>query len=155
MAKLIKNNFNGNLVRELAALLEETGLSEIEYGEDGMKIRVAKNTTLAATSYPSHTVSSSPPSPVIAESTTSNKVPVDHPGTIKAPMVGVAFTSPEPGAQAFIQVGDKVKNGQTLFLIEAMKVFNPITASQAGKVTHIFITNEMPVEFGEPLAIIE
>ena len=81
--------------------------------------------------------------------------PSNHPGAVNAPMVGVAYTSPEPGAAPFVQVGEEVKEGQTLFLIEAMKVFNPIIAARAGKVVRVFIENETPVEYGETLAIIE
>jgi len=149
MAK--KTDIDEDLIRTLAELLNETGLSEIEYGKDGLNIRVARNVSVAAVAPTA--------APVIAAATTA---PVDdtddlasHPGAVASPMVGVAYTSSDPDSPPFVKVGDQVSVGQTLVLIEAMKVFNPITAPKAGKVTRILIENGSPVEFGAPLIIIE
>ncbi len=137
-----------DLVRKLAKLLEETGLSEIEYGLGYLCIRVAKPAA------PQGHAAASAPAPSAPAAATDTR-PSNHPGAVNAPMVGVAYTSPEPGSPPFVQVGDEVKEGQTIFLIEAMKVFNPISAPKSGKVTRVFIDNETPVEYGETLAIIE
>jgi acetyl-CoA carboxylase biotin carboxyl carrier protein len=143
-----------DLVRKLATLLEETGLSEIEYGLGDLCIRVAKHAAPQV-----HAVASAPAAVALpaeaAPAAATDTRPSNHPGAVNAPMVGVAYTSPEPGSPPFVQVGDEVKEGQTIFLIEAMKVFNPISAPKSGKVTRVFIDNETPVEYGETLAIIE
>jgi acetyl-CoA carboxylase biotin carboxyl carrier protein len=155
MAKPPKTTIDEELVRKMADLLDETGLSEIEYGQDGLTIRVAKNLNVTQVSALPPTDAASPlAAPPSAEASVDAEMAV-HPGTIASPMVGVAFTSPDPTSPAFIQVGDEITKGQTLFLIEAMKVFNPILAPHAGRVTRVFIENETPVEYGEPLAIIE
>jgi acetyl-CoA carboxylase biotin carboxyl carrier protein len=154
MAKSPNTTIDEELVRKMAELLEETGLSEIEYGQDGLTIRVAKNVGVTQISAPPPTeAAASHVMPTVESSVDANVA--SHPGTIASPMVGVAFTSPDPTSPAFVQVGDEVTEGQTLFLIEAMKVFNPILAPHAGRVTRVFIENETPVEYGEPLAIIE
>ncbi|MDD9879108.1 MAG: acetyl-CoA carboxylase biotin carboxyl carrier protein subunit [Magnetovibrio sp.] len=155
MAKTPKSKIDEDLVRQLAALLDETGLSEIEYGQDGLSVRVAKHGA------PAPAVAAAPlpaaPAPAAAEAASGaeESALADHPGALTAPMVGVVYTAPDPDTPAFVQEGDEVKEGQTLFLIEAMKVFNPITAPRAGRVSRILVGNETPVEFGEPLAIIE
>jgi acetyl-CoA carboxylase biotin carboxyl carrier protein len=143
-------------VRALARLLEETGLTEIEVGGDGWGVRVVKNPTptvasaaVTAAPAPSTPTPTVPASPSVSESLTS------HPGVVKSPMVGIAYTSPEPSAPPFVKVGDTVAEGQTVLLIEAMKVFNPIKAPRAGKVTRVFVGNGTPVEYGEPLLLIE
>jgi len=154
MAKSPKPQIDEDLIRKLAELLDETGLTEIEYGSGDTKVRVAKNNmasvgTVVAqqpTAAPESQLTSATPEPAAA---------ADHPGTVTSPMVGVVYTSPDPSTPAFVKVGDEVSEGQTLLLIEAMKVFNPITAPSAGKVTKILISNGSPVEFGEPLIIIE
>lgn len=151
MAKPAKPTIDEDLVRKLAELLDETGLSEIEYGQDGLNVRVARQLSVSQ----GVVAPAAPP-----QSAAQSDAPVEpaappHPGTVAAPMVGVAYTAPEPGSPPFVQVGDEVKEGQTLFLIEAMKVFNPIASPRAGRVTRVFIENETPVEYGEPLAIIE
>ena len=157
MAKNSKPTIETDLVRELAGLLDETGLSEIEYGTDVLSIRVAKH---AAAS----TVSVAPAAAPVAGPIAAPKqdAPVadeasyaDHPGAVTSPMVGVVYTAPDPNSAPFVQVGDQVTKDQTLFLIEAMKVFNPIAAPKAGKVVLILVDSETPVEFGEPLAVIE
>lgn len=149
-----KLNIDGDAVRQLAKILIETDLSEIEYEYDGSKVRVARNVQAVAT----QTIA-----PMMTATTASlpgNQVDqhVDHskhPGAIKSPMVGTVYSAPEPGAAAFVRVGDTVSMGQTLLIIEAMKVMNPIKAPKAGKVTHIFFSDAQPVEYGEPLLIIE
>ena len=150
MANNPKMDINEKLVRKLASLMDETGLTEIEYGINGANIRVSKtsnNGISAPTTAPDDLV------PGFTKPVAS--AAVDHPGVVKSPMVGVAYTSSDPDNPAFIKVGDNVSEGQTLLLIEAMKVFNPILATNAGRVTQILITSGSPVEFGEPLVIIE
>jgi acetyl-CoA carboxylase biotin carboxyl carrier protein len=140
------------LIRELADLLNETGLSEIEIEKSGLKIRVAR--TLAIQS----TVAAAPATVAQAAAATAKAAASDpgkHPGVVKSPMVGTAYRSSEPGAPAFIEVGARVSQGDTLLIIEAMKTMNQIPAPHAGKVTQILIENGQPVEFGEPLVIIE
>jgi acetyl-CoA carboxylase biotin carboxyl carrier protein len=149
MAK--KTDIDESLVRTLAGLLEETGLSEIEYGKDGLNIRVAKNVTVAAApiAAPASVIATMQPVADAADDLSA------HPGAVTSPMVGVAYTSSDPDSPPFVKVGDQVSAGQTLLLIEAMKVFNPITAPKAGKVVRVLIENGDPVEFGAPLVIIE
>ena len=141
-----------DLVRELAGLLEETGLSEIEYGRDGWHIRVARGgVATVATAF-------APPSPTQgseAASAAEGTIDASHPGVVTSPMVGVVYTAPEDGAASFVKVGDQVSSGQTLLLIEAMKVFNPIIAPRDGRVGRILVNTGTPVEYGEPLLIIE
>ena len=139
-------------IRELAKLLEETGLSEIEIEEDGTRIRVA--TVGRAVAPVAAAPAPAAPAPV-AEAAPEPVSPDAHPGALKSPMVGTAFISPEPGADPFVRVGDQVSEGQTLLIIEAMKVMNPIPAAKSGKVIEILVTDSEPVEFGQPLMIIE
>lgn len=148
MSETPENEIDEDVVKQLTRLLEENGLTEIEYGRDGWHIRVARGEA------GSHQVSSGrtddptqAPSPAMAE--------IDHSNAITSPMVGVVFTGPDADAPPFVKAGDEVTEGQTLLLIEAMKVFNPITAPKAGKVTRILVTNGSPVEFGEPLIVLE
>lgn len=140
---------DGDLVRTLAALLEETGLSEIEYAVGDRRIRVARNTG------PTSVVSVATAAPAATSGTAGSGVLVEPAGAIKAPMVGIVHLSPQPGAPPFVQVGDTVRDGQTLFIVEAMKVMNQIPAPRAGRVTQILVTNGVPVEFGQILAVIE
>jgi acetyl-CoA carboxylase biotin carboxyl carrier protein len=138
------------LIRQLAELLNETGLSEIEIEKSGLKVRVARTLNVQSTfaAAPAHAAPAAAAAPAA-------KDPAKHPGVVKSPMVGTAYRSPEPGAPAFIEVGSQVAQGDTLFIIEAMKTMNQIPAPHAGKVTAVFIENGQPVEFGEPLVIIE
>jgi acetyl-CoA carboxylase biotin carboxyl carrier protein len=140
------------LIRELAELLNETGLSEIEIEKSGLKIRVARNVTIGAAVAAAPAVAGPTTAPAKAAASTD---PSKHPGVVKSPMVGTAYRSPEPGAPPFIEVGARVNQGDTLLIIEAMKTMNQIPAPHAGKVTTILIENGQPVEFGEPLVIIE
>ena len=158
MAKTPKSAIEADLVRTLANLLEETGLSEIEYGKDGLNIRVAKAKVAPRVTeeLAQEPIIKSPPAPTPAVTQEQDEFSfLNHPGLVKSPMVGVVYTAPEPGSKPFIKVGEQVVEGQTLFLIEAMKVFNPIKSPKTGKVTRILIEPEVPVEFDEPLAIIE
>lgn len=153
---------NRDLIRDLADLLDETRLSEIEIEQNGMRVRVAR----LATSTQVHTVaqSASPrPTPLsdpagVPDADASPGDPADwaaHPGVVTSPMVGTAYVAPEPGAAAFVKVGDEVSEGQTLMIVEAMKTMNPIPAPKGGRVTKILVSDAQPVEFGEPLMILE
>ena len=145
------------LVQELADILDKSGLAELEYETDAVAIRLSRVTgatpvVAAAPAVSAPATAASTPAPA-EPSAAAN--PADHKGAVTSPMVGTVYTAPEPGAAEFISEGDTVKAGQTLFIVEAMKVMNPITAPSAGKVTKIFVQNAQPIEFGEALAIIE
>ena len=142
------------LVRQLAGVLNDTGLTEIEYESGGMRIRVARTVQQTVMAAPA-TIAASPAGVAGAPAPAPSADPASHPGAVKAPMVGVAYLLPEPSAPPFIKVGDTVTEGQTLVLIEAMKTFNPVKAPRAGKIVQILIENGAPVEYGEPLVIIE
>jgi len=151
-----RGNSEQQLIRDLAALLVETGLSEIEIEKSGLKIRVARNLTVAATALPQQVATAPAAQPAATEP--AAEAPIDfanHPGCVKSPMVGTAYRAPEPGAAPFVEVGSRVTQGQTLMIIEAMKTMNHIPAPRAGTVTHILVENGQPVEYGEPLVIIE
>ena len=157
MANKSKRDIDEGLVRQLAKLLEETGLNEIEYGRDDWHIRVSGGTRQVSAAAPAPAAPAEPPPQPGGDAppTPTDNVDVDLSKAVTSPMLGVVFTSSEPNTPPFVKVGDTVSEGQTLLLIEAMKVFNPITAPKAGKVAQILITNGAPVEFGEPLLIIE
>jgi acetyl-CoA carboxylase biotin carboxyl carrier protein len=140
------------LIRELALLLDETSLTEIEIERAGLRVRVARNVSIAA-SVPANVQApaSAFPAPVPAAAPDIAK----HPGVVPSPMVGTAYWASEPGAKPFIEVGAKVSVGQTLLIIEAMKTMNQIPSPRAGTVTQILVEDGQPVEFGEPLVIIE
>jgi acetyl-CoA carboxylase biotin carboxyl carrier protein len=146
------------LIRELAALLEETGLSEIELEREGVRVRVARRIAIeapiAAAMSPVAAAAASKAQLADAPQTAVQD-PGKHPGCVKSPMVGTAYLAPEPTAPHFIEVGSRVAQGQTILIIEAMKTMNHIPAAKAGTVTAILVTNGQPVEFGEPLVIIE
>ena len=157
---------DSQVIKDLAELLNATGLTEIEIESGGIRIKVARSGSQATTAF----VPAPPPvetpvaEPAEAPATTGAAAPSEsapaedpatHPGAVKSPMVGTAYLSPEPGAAAFIKVGDTVSEGQTLLIVEAMKTMNPITAPRAGKITQIIVQNEQPVEFDQPLVIIE
>lgn len=137
------------LIRELAGLLDETRLTEIEIERAGLRVRVARTVSFAAA--PMGAVASSSASVQSAEATEPSK----HPGMVPSPMVGTVYWSPQPGAKPFIDVGSKVKAGDTLLIIEAMKTMNQIPSPRAGTVTQILIEDGQPVEYGEPLVVIE
>jgi acetyl-CoA carboxylase biotin carboxyl carrier protein len=143
------------LIRELALLLDETNLTEIEVERAGLRVRVARNISLAA-SVPTM-VAPAAPAPVAAAVAAPSATAdlAKHPGVVPSPMVGTAYWAPEPGAKPFIEIGTKVSAGQTLLIIEAMKTMNQIPSPRAGTVTQILVEDGQPVEFGEPLVIIE
>ncbi len=149
---MAKFEVNEELVRKLADLLEETGLNEIEYEVNNHRIRVAKNagmTTLAAPP-------AAAPAPCGPQAPAAAGGPEAIPaGAVTAPMVGTVYVASEPSAPPFVKVGDAVSEGQTLLIIEAMKVMNPLASPRAGTVKQIMISDGQPVEFGEPLLVIE
>jgi acetyl-CoA carboxylase biotin carboxyl carrier protein len=142
-----------DLIRELARLLDETGLTEIEFERDGQRVRVARQVQIAAAPMP-------PAMPMEAAvptlATNAGAIdPAKHPGVVTSPMVGTAYVGPEPGARPFVEVGSRVRAGDTLLIVEAMKTMNQIPSPRAGTVIQILIEDGQPVEFGEPLMIIE
>jgi acetyl-CoA carboxylase biotin carboxyl carrier protein len=139
------------LVRTLAALLDETGLSEIEYAVGERRIRIARNSGGAALTM---LAPSAVPAAAGAASAAVSAA-VEPAGAVKSPMVGTAYLGQQPGAAPFIAVGDTVREGQTMFIIEAMKVMNQIPAPRAGRVTQILVADATPVEFGQILAVLE
>ena len=144
-----------DLIRELARLLDETGLTEIEIEQEGLRIRVGRQAIAAPSSVP---VTPVPPPPLAAPAPAALDVaadPMKHPGMVTSPMVGTAYLAPEPGARRFVDIGTAVKAGDTLLIVEAMKTMNQIPAPRAGKIIQILIEDGQPVEFGEPLMIIE
>jgi len=139
------------LIRELAALLDETGLTEIEIERDGLRVRVGRGGTINNIAAPAMPA-------LIATTPALPSAPADlakNPGAVISPMVGTAYRGPAPGAPPFVDIGSKVTAGETLLIIEAMKTMNQIPAPRSGTVTQILIEDGQPVEFGEPLAIIE
>lgn len=145
------------VIRELAELLDETGLSEIEIEKSGLRVRVARQLTMTAAA---PAVSEAPRPALQAEGgppqiDATGPDAARHPGALKSPMVGTAYRSPEPGAAPFVEVGSKVAEGDTVLIIEAMKTMNSIPAQKAGTVAAILFENGQPVEFGEPLIIID
>lgn len=142
-----------DLVRQLASLLDETNLTEIEVHDGDRAIRVARGTVAPAAAAP--VAAAAAPAPAAAPAAQPAPTLADHPGTVKSPMVGTAYLSPEPGAAHYVTEGATVKEGDTLLIVEAMKVMNPIVAPKAGRVKAILVTNEQPVEYDQPLVIIE
>ena len=149
------------LIRELAILLDETNLTEIEIERAGLRLRVARTISIAAAApvyQPAPGAPAAPASAPAASATAAAAAAPDfskHPGMVPSPMVGTAYRAPEPGARPFIDVGSVVKVGDTLMIIEAMKTMNQIPSPRAGTVTQILVEDGQPVEFGEPLVIIE
>ncbi|TQV74301.1 acetyl-CoA carboxylase biotin carboxyl carrier protein [Denitrobaculum tricleocarpae] len=146
-----KFEINEEIIRSLAGLLDETGLSEIEYESQGHRLRVSKGAVAQSV------VAAPAPAAVAAAESAPAAVAADQPlaGAVNSPMVGTAYMAPEPSAPAFIKVGDMVTEGQTLLIIEAMKVMNELKSPRSGKVTNIMVSDGQPVEFGEPLLTIE
>jgi acetyl-CoA carboxylase biotin carboxyl carrier protein len=141
-------------IRDLAKLLDETGLTEIEFERDGVSIRVARHTGGSAGGRP-RPVDAQPATTAIAPPADPALVPAQHPGVVTSPMVGTAYLSAEPGARPFVEIGSVVKAGDPLIIIEAMKTMNQIPAPRAGTVIQILVEDGRPVEYGEPLMIIE
>ncbi len=148
---MVAEKLDKDAIKELAEILKETDLSEIEYETSGVKIRVARqivHTSIAQSAPIAQTTESSP-------SVSASSNPSSHPGSLKSPMVGTVYLSPEPGASPFVKVGDSVNAGQNLLIIEAMKVMNPIKSTKSGIVKQILVRDAEPVEFNTPLMIIE
>jgi acetyl-CoA carboxylase biotin carboxyl carrier protein len=141
------------LIRELASLLNETSLTEIEIERAGLRLRVARNVSVVAAA-PAFNAAAAPVASASASAAATSDLS-KHPGVVPSPMVGTAYWAPEPGAKPFVEVGSKVSVGQTLMIIEAMKTMNQIPSPRAGTVTQILVEDGQPVEFGEPLVIIE
>ena len=137
-----------NLIRELADLLKETDLSEIEVEQDDLRIRVARATTTVQTV-------AAPVAAAPSALTSSPREIANDPGAVPSPMVGTAYLSPAPGAKQFVAIGESVKEGQTVLIVEAMKTMNQIAAPRSGKVAALLVDDGQPVEFGEPLFILE
>ena len=157
MAKSPKNEIDEELVKNLTRLLEENNLTEIEYGRNGWHIRVGRGggVTVSESRSRSLDADAAPGAAPGPEASPETSSAADNPNAVTSPMVGVVFTGPDSDSPPFVKPGDEVTEGQTLLLIEAMKVFNPITAPKSGRVTEILVANGAPVEFGEPLLILE
>lgn len=151
---MAKFEMDTEFIRKLAKLLDETNLGEIEMAEGDRRIRVARPkvaaapVAMAAAPAPVQHAPSAPAAPAASDV-------AKHPGAVKSPMVGTAYLAPEPGKPVFVNIGDKVTAGQTLLIIEAMKTFNPIKAAKAGTLAQVLVDNGQPVEFGQPLMIVE
>jgi acetyl-CoA carboxylase biotin carboxyl carrier protein len=154
---MAKFDIDTEFIRKLAQLLQETGLGEIELADGDKRIRVARPSITVAAAPAAAAAGVIAPAAAAAPGAAAgaNGDLGKHPGAVKSPMVGTAYLAPEPGKPNFVAIGDKVTAGQTLLIIEAMKTFNPIKAPKAGTVTQILIDNARPVEFGEPLMIVE
>jgi acetyl-CoA carboxylase biotin carboxyl carrier protein len=150
--KSANDPLESRLIRDLAGILEETGLSEIEIEKAGLRVRVARNIQVSAVHAVSHAPVAAAASSAVAP---APKPDTSHPGLVTSPMVGTVYVAPSPGAAPFVKVGDSVTEGQTLLIIEAMKTMNQIPAPRAGRVTKIIISDGQPVEYGEPMLIVE
>ena len=147
-----KFEINEEIIRTLAGLLDETGLTEIEYESQGHRLRVSRGgIAQSLVAAPAAAPAAADPAPASAIAAADQPLA----GAINSPMVGTAYLAPEPSAPAFIKVGDMVTEGQTLLIIEAMKVMNEVKSPKSGKVSHIMVSDGQPVEFGEPLLAIE
>ncbi|MGC2072468.1 MAG: acetyl-CoA carboxylase biotin carboxyl carrier protein [Pseudolabrys sp.] len=153
MSKSPKSIIDRDLIHELTALLDETGLTEIEIEQDGKRVRVAR--AAAISTVPSAAVRVEVAPQPGAEAAVKPIDPSKHPGVVISPMVGTAYAAPEPGGKPFIDIGGKVKAGDTLLIVEAMKTMNQSPAPRAGTVIQVLFEDGQPVEFGEPLVIIE
>ena len=155
-----KSSLDTGLVRELASILRDADLGEVEVEHEGLRIRVSKASPHAPAPAPVQyaPAPAAPPAaaaaPAASPTSAETSAPVSK-NAVTSPMVGTVYLSPEPGSKAFVQVGDKVKKGDTLMLVEAMKTFNPVEAPEAGTVKEIIVQDAQPVEFGEPLIVIE
>ncbi|GIL00239.1 MAG: acetyl-CoA carboxylase biotin carboxyl carrier protein subunit [Alphaproteobacteria bacterium] len=153
--KAMAKTIDQDLIRELAALLKETDLTEIEFERDDLRVRVARHNVAAAAPVAVAPVSLAPAGAAPSEAAPRPVEPGKHPGVVPSPMVGTAYYAPAPGAKPFINLGDTVKAGQTVMIVEAMKTMNQIPAPRSGKVTAILVEDGQPVEYGEPLLVIE
>ncbi|MFL2845577.1 MAG: acetyl-CoA carboxylase biotin carboxyl carrier protein [Candidatus Puniceispirillaceae bacterium] len=146
------------LVKNLTDILDKAGLAELEYKTETLTVRLSRHIGTApvpAAQPVVATAAASVPVRVSGSESEAPENPADHPGAIKSPMVGTVYTAPEPDAPAFVTEGDSITQGQTILIVEAMKVMNPITAPKTGTVVKILVQNAQPVEFGEALVIIE
>jgi len=159
-----QSGFDTKLVKDLARILRDTDLSEIEVENEGVRVRVARQANIAPQLVQAHVPMAQAPMAMAPAAANSASAPVapapaadpaKHPGAVPSPMVGTVYTQPEPGASAFIKVGDTVKEGQQLFIIEAMKTMNPVPSPRSGTVTAILVHDAQPVEYGEALCVIE
>ena len=157
-----KSPIDTAMIRELAQVLADTDLTEIEIEHEALKIRVARQVTVHATVAAPAQMAAAPayapmaaPAAIAAPAAAAGDDPRKHPGVVPSPMVGTAYRRPSPGANAFIEIGSTVKVGDKLLLVEAMKTFNEIVAPKAGTITHILVEDGQPVEYGEPLVIID
>lgn len=161
--KMSKLDIDKDVIRELAEIMNETGLGEIEVEHGNSRLRVSRGSsgTVQQVVAPAAAAPvAAAPAPVAAAAPAAEAAPASsdaatHPGAVKSPMVGTAYLSPEPGAPAFVKAGDTVSQGQTLLIVEAMKTMNPIAAPKGGKVVEVLVADAEPVEFGQPLVIIE
>jgi acetyl-CoA carboxylase biotin carboxyl carrier protein len=157
-----KMKIDKEAIRELAELLEETGLGEIEWQDDTHRVRVVRSMA-GAVQAPMYAMEQAQPHMAASSASAAagtaepagEVAPESHPGAVRSPMVGTVYLQPEPGAASFVSVGDKVSEGQTLLIVEAMKTMNPIPAPHGGTVKRILVNNEEPVEYGQVLAIVE
>ena len=155
--------FDPATIRELAQILRESDLTEIELVDNDMRVKLVRQLTVAPMAMPvaaapspsAASAAAAAPAPSPSPAAPAAEVDADHPGAVNSPMVGVAYLSPEPTSAPFVTIGSKVTQGQTLMLIEAMKTYNQIKAPRAGTVTRILVESGTPVEFGEPLMIVE
>ena len=156
MAKAPKSSSAGDtaLVKALADILDDAGLAELEYETADLSVRLSRVSGAAPVAPAAALAAAAPAAPAAALAAGSSDA-ASHPGAVTSPMVGTVYTAPEPDAPAFISEGDSVSQGQTILIVEAMKVMNPITAPKTGTVVKIFVQNAQPVEFGEALVIIE
>ncbi|MGB3625070.1 MAG: acetyl-CoA carboxylase biotin carboxyl carrier protein [Henriciella sp.] len=152
-----KNGLDTGLVRELASILRDADLGEVEVEHEGLRIRVSKSSPYTPAPVQYAAPAAAAPAPAApATATAATPAPTAaHANAVTSPMVGTVYLSPEPGSKAFVAVGDKVKKGDTLMLVEAMKTFNPVEAPAGGTVKEIIVSDAQPVEFGEPLIVIE
>lgn len=139
---------DADLIRDLADLLSETGLTEIEIERKGLRVRVARGAAPVAMAAP-------PPASSSADTAASENALANHPGTVISPMVGTIYRAPEPGAAPFVEIGSAISEGQTVMIVEAMKTMNHIPSPRSGTITQILVEDGQPVEFGEPLVVIE
>lgn len=148
-----KTTIDHDLIRQLAGLLDETNLSEIEVEQNDLRVRVARQMSVSAPfAAPAPVAAAASPAPAAAPVSAD---PSNHPGAVPSPMVGTAYHAAEPGAKPFADIGQSVREGQTIMIVEAMKTMNQIPAPKAGTITAILVDDGQPVEFGEPLVIIE
>ncbi len=156
--KPTKPQIDTDLVKDIAKLLSDSDLTEIEVEHEGLRVRVVRAPAPVIAAAPAAVAAAPAPAPVVAHAAPAVEAPADpakHPGAVTSPMVGTAYLSPEPGAAAFVEVGATVKEGQTVLIVEAMKTMNAIPAPRSGTVTRVLVGNAQPVEYGEPLLIIE